>query len=123
MNMIKPSSIKFFIRYRFMSIIILLLLFTKVNLAIDKLDSPDNINNFHLVVDFSMTMIVFGLIGCIYVFYRIYKQWIYSKKKLAIIYRLPFYTACTGKIYQAIMLYVEILKPNCHLCGITCKCI
>ncbi|CAB4445491.1 unnamed protein product [Rhizophagus irregularis] len=40
-------------------------------------------------------MIVFGLIGCVYVFYRIYKQWIYSKRKLAIIYRLPFYTACT----------------------------
>lgn len=44
-------------------------------------------------------MIVFGLIGCVYVFYRIYKQWIYSKRKLAIIYRLPFYTACTGKNY------------------------
>jgi hypothetical protein len=116
--MIKPSSIT---KYLFMLIIILLSLFIDVNLAIDnRLDSPNNINNFHLVVDFSMTMIVLGLIGCVYVFYRVYKQWILSKKKLAMIYRLPFYTACTGKVYQTIMSYVEISKPNCHFCA--CKC-
>jgi hypothetical protein len=84
-----------------MLIIILLFLFIDVILAIDgRLDSPDNIHNFHLVVDFSMTMIVLGLIGCVYVFYRVYKQWILNGKKLAMIYRLPFYTACTGRVYQ-----------------------
>lgn len=80
-----------------MSIIILQFLFIDVILAIDgRLDTPDNLNNFHLVVDFSLTMIVLGLIGCVYVFYRVYKQWILSRKKLAMIYRLPFYTAFTG---------------------------
>lgn len=100
--MINSSSNKFFIKYPFISIIILLfLLFVDVILADDdRLDSPDNLTDFHLVVDFSMTMIVLGLIGCIYVFYRVYGQWILSRKKLAMIYRLPFYTACTGTIYQ-----------------------
>ena len=80
-------------------IIILLLVSVDVIFAIkDRLDSSSNLNNFHLVVYFAMTMIALGLFGCVYVFYRVYKQWKLSKKKLAMIYRLPFYTACTGRL-------------------------
>lgn len=95
--MIKLSSIKLSIN--FPSLLILPLLFINVLAGDDddRLDTPDNINNFRLIVGFSLTLIILGLFGCIYVFYRVYKQWILSKKKLAMIYRLPFYTACTGK--------------------------
>ncbi|GES95850.1 hypothetical protein GLOIN_2v1490005 [Rhizophagus clarus] len=63
--------------------------------ADSRLDRPDNINNFHLIVDLSMMLTALSLVGCVYVFYRVYKLWILSKKKLAMTYRLPFYTACT----------------------------
>ncbi|RIA91128.1 hypothetical protein C1645_875637 [Glomus cerebriforme] len=117
-------SIKFFINYPFISIIILLLLFFEV-LADDQLRSPDNILDFQLIVSFSMTLIIFGLFGCVYIFYRIYKQWI-SNKKLAMTYRLPFYTACTdflidcnffiNMLYTAI--YAQVWEdPVCKIIG------
>ncbi|RGB31266.1 hypothetical protein C1646_764260 [Rhizophagus diaphanus] len=76
-------------------LLILPLLFINVEADGDRLDTPDNINNFRLIVGFSLTLIILGWFGCIYVFYRIYKQWLLSKKRLAMIYRLPFYTACS----------------------------
>ncbi|RIA87092.1 hypothetical protein C1645_878242 [Glomus cerebriforme] len=78
-----------FVNYPFIPIIILTIL------VIDVLaDSPNN-KDFRNVVDLTLTMIVLGSFGCLYVFYRIYKQWILSKKNLAMIYKLPYYTACT----------------------------
>jgi cellobiose-specific phosphotransferase system component IIC len=62
-----------------------------------RLDSPNNIDQFHTVIYYSITMSVIGLCGCIYVFYRTYKQWKLNGKRLKMIYRLPFYTACSGK--------------------------
>lgn len=86
---------KFSMNFPFL--LILPLLFINVEADGDRLDTPDNIKNFHLIVGFSLTLIILGWIGCIYVFYRIYKQWLLSKKRLAMIYRLPFYSACSGK--------------------------
>lgn len=88
-------------------LLILPLLFINVEADGDRLDTPENIKNFHLIVGFSLTLIILGWFGCIYVFYRIYKQWLLSKKRLAMIYRLPFYSACSGKtwIYSDITNY------------------
>ena len=65
----------------------------------DRLDTPDNIVEFHTVVTFTITLIILSWCGCFYVFYRTYKQWLLDKKKLKMIHRLPFYTAFSGKQY------------------------
>jgi hypothetical protein len=93
-NMIGQSSIKLFAKCSFISIIA----FPVIAYADPpRLDTPDNIRNFHIVVYFTISVIVLGSIGCFYVFYRAYKQWILNKKRLTMIYKLPFYTACTGE--------------------------
>ncbi|CAI2187913.1 18504_t:CDS:2 [Funneliformis geosporum] len=63
------------------------------------LDTPDNRKNLHTVVYSTLAMIVISLCGCLYVFYRTYNQWKFNKsrkKSLMMIYKLPFYTACTA---------------------------
>jgi hypothetical protein len=100
--MINRSN-KFFIKYPYISYIsyIPIILLFHVNDVLadhEKLNSSANKSNFHNVVDLTLTMIVLGFIGCLYVFYRVYKQWILNKKRLVMIHKLPFYTACIGKI-------------------------
>ncbi|CAG8638953.1 28443_t:CDS:2, partial [Racocetra persica] len=58
-----------------------------------RLDSPENINDFKLVVITTYVMAFFNTIGCSYVFYRSWLQWKISSKSLSMIFRLPFYTA------------------------------
>lgn len=92
-------------------LLILSLSFDNVLAEGDRLDTPDNIHNFRLVVGFSMALIMLGCLGCIYVFYRVYKQWILNKKRLVMIYKLPFYTAVIGKrllLLSCIINYVNV---------------
>jgi hypothetical protein len=101
--MFRPRSNKLFINFPFLLILPLSVLAygdDDDDDDDDQLNNPENIHNFHLVVGFSLTLVILGWLGCIYIFYRIYKQWILSKKRLAMIYRLPFYTACTGKNFD-----------------------
>ena len=62
-----------------------------------RLDSLENLQEFHIVVAFTIAMVILSWCGCFYVFYRTYKQWILDKKRLKMIHRLPFYTAFSGK--------------------------
>src|SRR4051794_39637892 len=88
-----------YISIMYISIIILPMLFVNA-LAADapRLDTPNNLYNYHLVVNYTLTVLTLGLTGCLYVFYRIYKQWILNEKALTMIYKLPFYTAITGEV-------------------------
>ena len=71
----------------------------------NRLDTPDNIDEFHIVVTFTIIMVILSWCGCFYVFYRTYKQWILDDRKLKMIHRLPVYTAFSGKQDVLCVLY------------------
>ncbi|CAB4373858.1 unnamed protein product [Rhizophagus irregularis] len=89
-----------------------------------RLDNPDNIDQFYTVVYFSITMSILGWCGCIYVFYRTYEQWRLNDKKLKMIHRLPFYTACSDFLIDTnffvnvihTAIYAEVWgQPMCNI--------
>ncbi|PKY48394.1 hypothetical protein RhiirA4_445320 [Rhizophagus irregularis] len=99
--MINRSNNKFFIKYPYIPIITLLFNVRDVIADHEYLNTPSNKVNFRSVVDLSLTMLALGFIGCFYVFYRIYKQWILNKKSLVMIHKLPYYTACIDMLLNA----------------------
>lgn len=109
--MINRSN-KFFIKYPYISIITLIFNVTDVIAGRENLNTSSNKVNFRNVVDLTLTMLALGSIGCFYVFYRVYKQWKLNKKRIVMIHKLPFYTACIGKnfINKQIMSYIIIIR-------------
>ncbi|GES97461.1 hypothetical protein GLOIN_2v1717715 [Rhizophagus clarus] len=80
---------KFFIKYPYIPIIVVSSGFNNVLADPERLDTP-------------------GSIGCLYVFYRVYKQWILNRKILGMIYKLPFYTACIDLLIN-ISFFINIM--------------
>uniref|UniRef100_U9TEL5 G-protein coupled receptors family 1 profile domain-containing protein n=1 Tax=Rhizophagus irregularis (strain DAOM 181602 / DAOM 197198 / MUCL 43194) TaxID=747089 RepID=U9TEL5_RHIID len=69
-------------------------------------------------------MSILGWCGCIYVFYRTYEQWRLNDKKLKMIHRLPFYTACSDFLIDTnffvnvihTAIYAEVWgQPMCNI--------
>lgn len=76
------------------------------NSSINNLNSPENRNEFYLVVCFTTIMFSLSILGAIYVLYRTYKSWVYSedsfffnKRCLNMSHKLPFYTSCIGLLF------------------------
>ncbi|CAI2187915.1 1093_t:CDS:2, partial [Funneliformis geosporum] len=90
-----------------------------------RLDTPENMKDFHTVVYLTIIMTMFSLCGCSYVFFRTYKQWILNKKRsLPMIYLLPFYTAFSDFLINVAFfvniihtaIYAEIWdQPMCRI--------
>ncbi|GES97462.1 hypothetical protein GLOIN_2v1847874 [Rhizophagus clarus] len=89
-----------------------------------RLNNPDNIYQFHIVMYVSVTMSILGWCGCIYVFYRTYEQWKLNDKKLKMIHKLPFYTACSDFLIDTnyfinvihTAIYAEVWgQPVCNI--------
>lgn len=87
-----------------------------MNFTFDKLDNPENRDDFYLVSIFATIMFSFSCIGALYVMYRTFKQWIYwdetlmkyKKRSLSMNFKLPFYTSCIGMNLIILIIVQEL---------------